>query len=409
MTSESAKPRVLIVGAGLSGLTLGQCLRKRGIPFKIFDRDTDILARQGWAIAIHSVIDDLSLSFCSDMPPLRESADHLLPLKLEPQICFYGHGQKMTVENTPETPCLRLNRLLFRQWLATHISIQWGKRLRRVEEEEEGKHITVHFEDGTSTSGDILVGADGVNSVVREYLLGRPNSEVLNSIQLSNIWGETTLSGEAFQRQLSLAHSTYAYSSQELGCVILVGLNKVNNDLSADYYWCVGWDDRDVGKSDHWLKHASGATKHDWVMKMTESLEPKFREIFQLTPVTGILPGQTVYRDLVIPSLPAGRIVLVGDAAHAMTPFRGEGGVQAIRDALNISEGLSQINLKDSTDIGPRLGSYQREILERGQAAVLLSRNANRNNQQAHNRIVAWGHVAKPTAEENVVLEKCMP
>lgn len=69
----------------------------------------------------------------------------------------------MTVENTPETPCLRLNRLLFRRWLATHIPIQWGKRLRRVE--EEGNRITVHFEDGTSASGDILVGADGVNSV----------------------------------------------------------------------------------------------------------------------------------------------------------------------------------------------------------------------------------------------------
>ncbi|KAH8156921.1 hypothetical protein CIB48_g11325 [Xylaria polymorpha] len=407
MTSESAKPRVLIVGAGLCGLTLAQCLRKRGIPFEIFDRDVNILARQGWAIAIHSIIDDLSSSFCSDMPPLRESADHLLPLKLEPQICFYGHGQKMTVENTPETPCLRLNRLLFRRWLATHIPIQWGKRLRRVE--EEGNRITVHFEDGTSASGDILVGADGVNSVVREHLLGRPNSEVLNSIPISSVWGETTLSGEALERQLSLAHSTYACSSQELGCVILVGLNKVNDDLSADYYWCVGWDDHDVGKSGHWLQDASGAAKHDCVMNKTESLEPKFREIFQLTPVTGILPGQAIYRDLIIPSLPAGRIILVGDAAHAMTPFRGEGGVQAMEDALNISEGLGHINLEDSTDIGLALGPYQREILERGQTAVLRSRNANRNNQQAHNKIVAWGHVAKPTSEEKVVLEKCRP
>ncbi|KAI0468243.1 FAD/NAD(P)-binding domain-containing protein [Xylaria cf. heliscus] len=406
MISEGAKPRVLIVGAGLSGLTLAQCLRKRGIPFEIFDRDTDILARQGWAIAIHSIIDDLSFSFCPDMPPLRESTDHLLPLKLESQICFYGHGERMTVENTPETPCLRVNRLLFRQWLATHIPIQWGKRLRRVE--EEGECITVHFEDGTSASGDILVGADGVNSVVREHLLGRPNSDVLNSIQLSSIWGETTLSGEAFERQLSLAHSAYAYSSQESGCVILVGLNKVNNDLTADYYWCVGWDD-DVGKSDHWLKSASGAAKHDFVMKITESLEPKFREIFQLTPVTGILPGQSVYRDLIIPSLPAGRIILVGDAAHAMTPFRGEGGVHAIKDALNVSNAFGHINLEDSTDIGLTLESYQREILERGQAAVLMSRNANKNNQQAHTTIVAWGHVAKPTAEEHVVLEKCKP
>lgn len=161
-----------------------------------------------------------------------------------------------------------------------------------------------------------------VKKLVREHLLGRPNSEVLNSIPISSVWGETTLSGEALERQLSLAHSTYACSSQELGCVILVGLNKVNDDLSADYYWCVGWDDHDVGKSGHWLQDASGAAKHDCVMNKTESLEPKFREIFQLTPVTGILPGQAIYRDLIIPSLPAGRIILVGDAAHAMTPCK---------------------------------------------------------------------------------------
>jgi hypothetical protein len=97
------------------------------------------------------------------MPPLCASADHLLPLKLEPQICFYGHGKKMTVSNTPETPCLRLNRLRFRKWLATHINVQWNKRLCRVD--DLGEKVILYFEDGTSASGDILVGADGINSV----------------------------------------------------------------------------------------------------------------------------------------------------------------------------------------------------------------------------------------------------
>lgn len=387
MATESAKPRVLIVGAGLSGLALAQCLRKQGVPFEIFDRDTDISTRQGWAIAVHSILDDLASSFSSDMPPLRESADHLLPLKLEPQICFYGHGKKLAVQNSPEAPFLRLHRLRFRQWLATEISIQWGKRLRRVEEQE--KRVTVHFEDGTSASGDILVGADGLNSVVREHLLGRPNTEVLNSIPLSCIWGETTLSGEAFERQLSLGHSAYAYASRELGLLVWVGLNKANDDLSGDYYWCVGWDDQDVNNPDHWLKHASGAAKRDHVIKITQSLEPKFTEIFQLTPANGILPGQ-VYRDAEIPSVRTGRIVLVGDAAH-----------------LNLSKAFCRIDLKDPKDIGLTLGPYQREILERGSAAVRLSRTANKNNEEAQNKIVSCGQVARQTAEEIVLLENC--
>lgn len=171
-----------------------------------------------------------------------------------------------------------------------------------------------------------------------------------------------------------------------------MGLNKANSDLSGHYYWAVGWDDEDVSNPNHWLKHASGADKHDHVMKITQSLEPKFREIFPLTPVDGILPGQAVYRDAEIPSLRTGRIVLVGDAAH-----------------LNLSEALSRIDLEDPKDVGLTLEPYQREILERGSAAVRLSRTANRNNQDALNKIVACGQVAKPTAEEVILLESCKP
>ncbi|KAI0401463.1 FAD/NAD(P)-binding domain-containing protein [Xylaria palmicola] len=405
MASESARPRVLIVGAGLSGLALAQCLRKQGIPFEIFERDTDISTRQGWAIALHSIIDDLLSAFCSDIPPLRQSADHLSPLKLRPQFCLYGRGQKMAVEDTPETPCLRLNRLLFRRWLATRIPIQWNKRLQRVE--EEGERVTVHFADGSSASGDILVGADGVNSVVRESILGRPNAQMLNSVNLSCIWGETTLSGQAFERQLSLGHSAYVYASRELGYSTWVGLNKVNDDLSGDYYWCVSWDGEDVDDPSHWLKNASGEAKHDYVMKITQSLEPRFREIFRLTPISGILPGLTVFRDAEIQSVPEGRVVLAGDAAHPMTPFRGEGGVHAIKDALNLSEALSRVDFEDLADIRLKLGSYQREVLERGNAAVRLSRSA--SNRQTHTRIVTWGHETKPAAEETVLLHNCKP
>lgn len=54
MALDSAKPHILIVGAGLAGLTVAQCLRKQGIPFEIFDSDPDLITRHGYAIAVHS-------------------------------------------------------------------------------------------------------------------------------------------------------------------------------------------------------------------------------------------------------------------------------------------------------------------------------------------------------------------
>jgi 2-polyprenyl-6-methoxyphenol hydroxylase-like FAD-dependent oxidoreductase len=53
MPSAKNRPHVLILGAGLGGLTLAQTLRKRGITFEVFERDASIDARfQGWAIAL---------------------------------------------------------------------------------------------------------------------------------------------------------------------------------------------------------------------------------------------------------------------------------------------------------------------------------------------------------------------
>ena len=101
---------VLIVGAGLGGLTLAQTLRKQGISFEIFERDPSKDSRfQGWAIALHtyesppyrmllfphwltgiySIVDELVASMPSDMPDLKQATNHLAPLTLPAQIMIY--------------------------------------------------------------------------------------------------------------------------------------------------------------------------------------------------------------------------------------------------------------------------------------------------------------------------------
>ncbi|KAI1771041.1 putative monooxygenase [Hypoxylon cercidicola] len=413
MAIEATKPRVLIVGGGLGGLTLAQCLRKQNIPFQIFERDASPVSRvSGWAIALHTVLGDLLSSVSPDMPPLKESVHHLLPLNLETQICLYIYNKRLAVQSTPEAPIIRANRFRFREWLSTQIPIQWGKRVESVEEDE--GEVRVRFGDGTTVTGDILVGADGVNSIVREHVLQRPNSETLKAFPAAMVVGETTLSGKLFENQLALGHSCYVKSGpKSSGYFFFCGLSQVNPDgNSGRYYWYVVNEDHDVDKEDHWLRSASQAEKLEYAVKTASTLEPKFTEIIRSTPVSGMRTHSLLVRDAMIHDLPVGRITLLGDAVHPMTPFRGEGGVHAIRDALNLGRTLGQLKSNDTREIESLLGPYQREMIERGVPAVQGSRMQGSTNSYGgtdtdEDKIIAWGQVPKPAPEEIISLEEC--
>ncbi|KAI1875059.1 uncharacterized protein JN550_002488 [Neoarthrinium moseri] len=396
-------PHVLIVGAGLGGLTLAQCLRKQGASFEIFERDIDDQSRaQGWAIGLHSMLDELQSSMPSDLPDLRESVHHLSPLKLNTQLCMYIRGDRVGVQDTPETPVLRANRARLRGWLSTNLPIHWGKQLQHIEETGDGK-ICLHFADGTNASGDVLVGADGVHSVVREHVLQRPNDEVLNLIPTSTIIGEVHLSGAAFERQLSLGHSCYVVAAPSSSARLFVGLQQANDDgNSGEYYWFFMTYDEEACRPNHWLRTASRQEKLDYAKKTAAEMDSKFTEIMELTPASGIKDTFFTHRDAEIRSLPTGRVALVGDAAHPMTPFRGEGGCHAITDALNLSKVLGKIEKGENGDIAAAIEGYHAEVLERGSNAVLSSRNAHKTMGQKPP--VGWGYTVVPIPEERIVL-----
>lgn len=65
-------------------------------------------------------------------------------------------------------PIIRAERRRLRDWLATNIPVQWGRRVTRIEQDNDG--VSVYFENGVSAKGDILVGADGISSVGRSLV-----------------------------------------------------------------------------------------------------------------------------------------------------------------------------------------------------------------------------------------------
>lgn len=253
----------------------------------------------------------------------------------------------------------------------------------------------------------MILSADGKKSV-RAQLLQRPSSDLLKLVPLAAIVGEVTLSGEAFRRQLALGHSAYIFASPDLGFFNFGGLHHALPDgVSGRHFWMFMQPDPDVAKPDHWLQTAPQQEKLDYVVKAVAKMPPKFREIFELTPASGIKKEPHIWRDLELNSLPSGRIVLVGDAAHAMTPFRGEGGYHTLIDTLKLSKILGQLDVKNIGAVKAAIGEYNTEMLERGSEAVRSSRNVQKPKKTEDGRvvIVSANQEAKPLPEEDIVLE----
>ncbi|RYO81333.1 hypothetical protein DL766_004484 [Monosporascus sp. MC13-8B] len=410
--ASQTNPHVLIIGAGLGGLTLAQVLCNRGISFEIFERDAQYARSQGWGIGLHGVLDELMANVSSDMPPI-EVVDHLQPFDLPPSAMYYNNadGSRVGVVGARDRSIIRADRQRLHSWLSTGLSIQWQKRVVSIDEDEDAGNVTAHFADGTSATGSLLVGADGMHSAVRGILLDRTGTrDPLKVLPFETLHAELVLSGEAFERQLSLSHSVWRVAtdtdSSGPGVTLFAGLGKVLPDCrSANYFWYLSSESPEFQLPDRKAEEVSREKLLEMARKVVARLQPQFREVVELTEPGGIAWPPFVTSAVVLDkaSLPLGRVTLLGDAAHGMPPYRGESGVQAMRDSIKLADTISQISDTKATGAALKelMGAYRDEMLERGQKSVRASIAASTANNVGR---VIWGHQTREFPPKKISL-----
>lgn len=173
----SAKPVVLIIGAGVSGLLLAQHLKREGVSYRIFERDADLATRgAGWGLTLHWSLTALQNLLPSglaericDESSVDRWADRRGELSRFPFFDLDSGELKTQTPGAVKSARVRVTRQRLRKLLAEGIEIEWGKTLREFHTSDNGT-VSISFEDGTSCTGTLLVACDGGQSRVRRAL-----------------------------------------------------------------------------------------------------------------------------------------------------------------------------------------------------------------------------------------------
>jgi 2-polyprenyl-6-methoxyphenol hydroxylase-like FAD-dependent oxidoreductase len=311
--------RVLIVGGGIGGLCLAIALRDRRI-------DVDVVEiKKVWtvygvgiiqqanvvrAMAQLGIVDRyLSAAFPFHFVGIYKPSGELLA-KLP--------GDRLAGEQYP--PLLGISRLSLHEVL-TSMAIDKGTKVRlglTIEAmDQPSDSVDVRFTDGTSARYDLVVGADGLSSKVRTM--------VFPDAPKPRFTGQSVFRHN-FPRRPEIDHLA-AYNGRHSSA----GLVPLSKDLMYMYV-------TSIERDNPWMEPAQLHTIMKDRMKGFGGLIGELKaEIND--------PAKVVYRPMEVVLVPPpwydGRVVLLGDAAHATTPHLGQGAGMAIEDAVVLAEELS--------------------------------------------------------------------
>ncbi|MFJ1519848.1 FAD-dependent urate hydroxylase HpxO [Acinetobacter sp. ABJ_C1_1] len=340
---------VVIIGAGMGGLTTGIALKKFGHQVRIFEQTEKILP-VGAAISLWSngvkCLNYLGLT--DKIAKLGGQMDDLAYVDGLTGDVMTQFSLLPLIEEVGQRPYpvarADLQNMLMDEFCRDQIYL--GKKM--VSLEDKADYIEVHFADGSSTQADLLIGADGTHSLTRTYVLGQQvqrryagyvnwNGLVEISEELAPAQQWTTYVGEGKRASLMPVADGKFYFF--LDVPLPAGLDNNRDDykkLLKQYFvdWCQP------------------------VQQLIERLDPQKTnrvEIHDIEPFTQFYKG---------------RVVILGDAAHSTTPDIGQGGCQAMEDAIYLARSL-QINTLGLEDA---LRRYQNKRNERANELVLRAR-----------------------------------
>lgn len=368
-------PHVAIIGAGIGGVALAVACLHRGIPFTIFERDTSFNERsQGYGLTLQQaskVIDGFGI-FSIDNGIV--STRHLVHTTDGTVIAEWG--MRKWLQNTSKPSPKKTNihiarqslRFAFIEQLGGPENIKWGHRLVDFKETQNNVNLKFLVNGVAKTAkADLIVGADGIRSAVRNILIGEEISP-LRYLDCIVILGICSLSALENKDYPLLDGATVFQTANGNERIYMMPFD------SDSVMWQLSFPMSEKEAKKLSVKGAEALKKE--ASRRTQWHAP-VPQIIAATLTTHI-SGYPVYdRELLSSELlnKAGKATLIGDAAHPMSPFKGQGANQALLDALSLAREISKQckALPNWRKTGIRetvLPTFEAEMLERSAVKV---------------------------------------
>lgn len=340
--------KVVIVGAGIGGLTAGIAMKRAGYQVEVYDRVTQ-LRPAGAGISLWSngvkVLNYLGLGEklaviggeMNTMEYRSHTDEPLSYIDLHP--LFEQVGQRPYPVSRAD-----LQTMLLEAFGPEDVHL--GMPCVAVEQDDQS--ATAMFENGHRATGDVLIGADGVHSVVRAHVLGR-------------------MASRRYARYVNwngLVPADAALCAKDCW-VIYVGESKrasmmpVGGDRFYFFFGAPMAEGTQVAPA-HRRDELAGIFK-GWptaVQRLIEAIDPHATNRLEIGDID---PLERLVR---------GRIALLGDSAHATTPTLGQGGCQAIEGA----EVLTRCLLTTNISVPNALNRYEQARKDRTADLILKAR-----------------------------------
>jgi 2-polyprenyl-6-methoxyphenol hydroxylase-like FAD-dependent oxidoreductase len=401
----TSSPRVIVVGAGIGGLALAHALVRAGIDVQVHERNRSAAEwLHGYRININP---DGARALHECLPPALWQAFVATSATPPGGITFrteelqelftLSRADLTGGSNRAEDGQYGVSRVVLRTLLLAGLDdvVRFGAEFERYTVEPDGQ-VTAHFTDGSTATGDVLVGADGANSRVRAQLLPHAHRVATGAASIAGRLPLTDATRAWLPSFLTDGMAlvmpgrgrwtgfTSAFPGRDtMTAAVADGLDLagLGIDRSAlldtveDYVLCaLIADSRSLPPN---VDEIDGATLAGIAAGMVCAWHPALRRMFAECDPATVAPLD-LRQSMTVGPWPASAVTVLGDAIHNMSPVGGLGANTALRDATELARQL--VAVRDGAALVPSIASYEQRMREWGYAAL---REAASNTRRA--------------------------